>query len=269
VNYRIDRIEGRIMPVNAYVVHGPDGVVVVDAMLTISDAALLRGAIDEAGRPLAGFVITHPHPDHYAGLWQVIGDDEVPVVATHTVDEVIRRDDAVKNDIVGPMMGAEWPTTRRFPNSLVRSGESVTLGGLTLQVEELGPGESPLDSLWRVDPRTVFAGDITYNGMHAYLADAYWEQWLATLSRLDRELPTDVTLHVGHGPPGGRELFTSQRRYIETFLTTVADHRDAIAEGDHAPVIAVMKDLLPNDQLLFLMEVSIEPVAAALAVPHN
>jgi glyoxylase-like metal-dependent hydrolase (beta-lactamase superfamily II) len=263
--YRIDRIEGRIMPVNSFVIHGPDGLVVVDGMLTVSDAALVRQAIDDAGRSLAGVVITHPHPDHYAGLWHLIGDNEVPIVATRGVDEVIRRDDATKNDIVGPMMGAEWPTTRLFPNQTVDSAEQVSLGGLTLEVEELGPGESPLDSLWRFEPGMVFAGDITYNGMHAYLADGHWEDWLATLSRLDRELPADVTLHVGHGPAGGKELLANQRRYIEAFVAAVAEHAAAIEVGDHAPVVAAMKELLPSDDLLFLMDLSIEPVLAALA----
>jgi L-ascorbate metabolism protein UlaG (beta-lactamase superfamily) len=125
MNFRIDRIAGRVMPVNAFLVHGPDGLVVVDGMLTISDAALVRQAIDEADVPLAGVVITHPHPDHYAGLWHLIGDDDVPILATRAVDEVIRRDDALKNEVVGPMMGAEWPTTRRFPTHLVDSGDAV------------------------------------------------------------------------------------------------------------------------------------------------
>ena len=264
MTYRIDRIAGRVMPVNAFVVHGPDGLVVVDGMLTTSDAALVRQAVDEAGASLAGVVITHPHPDHYAGLWHLIGDDDVPIVATRAVDEVIRRDDAIKNDIVGPMMGAEWPTTRRFPNQLVDDGDEVRLGGLTLEVEELGPGESPFDSLWHLDPVTLFAGDIVYNGMHAYLADGHWEGWLATLSRLERRLPADVTLHVGHGPAAGKEQLATQRRYIETFVAAVAEHSGAIDAGDHTPVVAVMKELLPSDDLLFLMELSIEPVHAVL-----
>jgi len=263
MTHRIDRIEGRIMPVNSFVIHGPYGLVVVDGMLTVSDAALVRQAIDDAGRPLAGVVITHPHPDHYAGLWHLVGDDEVPIVATEGVDAVIRRDDDTKNEIVGPMMGAEWPTTRRFPNQTVRSGQEVHLGGVDLAVEELGPGESPLDALWRLDPGTVFAGDIAYNGMHAYLADGHWEQWLATLSRLEAELPADATLHVGHGPAGGKELLAAQRRYIEAFVAALAEHAAAIEAGDHAPVVAAMKDLLPSDDLLFLMELSIEPVVAA------
>jgi glyoxylase-like metal-dependent hydrolase (beta-lactamase superfamily II) len=269
MNYRIDRIAGRVMAVNAFVIHGSDGLVVIDGMLTISDAVLVRRAIEDAGVPLAGVVITHPHPDHYAGLWHLIGDDDVPIIATRAVDEVIRRDDALKNDVVGPMMGAEWPTTRRFPNHLVDSGDEVRLGGLTLELEELGPGESHIDSLWHLDPVTVFAGDVIYNGMHAYLADGHWEPWLATLSRLEQELPADVALHVGHGPAAGKDQLAAQRQYIETFIGAVTEYADAIEAGDHSPVIAAMRELLLDDDLLFLMELSIEPVHAALAARRS
>ena len=51
---QIDRIEGQVMPVNAFLVHGPDGVVVVDGMLTVSDAAPVRHAIDEHWVPVGG-----------------------------------------------------------------------------------------------------------------------------------------------------------------------------------------------------------------------
>jgi glyoxylase-like metal-dependent hydrolase (beta-lactamase superfamily II) len=220
--------------------------------------------IDDAEQSLSGVVITHPHPDHYAGLWHVIGDADIPVVATRVVDEVIRRDDVIKQDIVGPMMGAEWPTKRLFPNHTVHDGAVVTLGGVALQVDDLGPGESHVDSLWRLDPQTIFAGDIAYNGMHAYLADGHWETWLALLSRLDLELPNDVALHIGHGPAGGKELLRAQRRYIEAFVTAIGEHSAAIEAGDHAPVVSAMTDFLPNDALLFLMELSIDPVHAAL-----
>jgi glyoxylase-like metal-dependent hydrolase (beta-lactamase superfamily II) len=263
VAYRIDRIEGRVMPVNAYVVHGPSGLVLIDGMLTISDAALVRQAIDESDRSLAGVVVTHPHPDHYAGLAEITNGDDVPLIATRAVDEVIRRDDEMKNGIVGPMMGTEWPTRRTFPNQTVANGDRIELGGLTLTVEELGPGESPFDCVWRLDPATLFAGDVAYNRMHAYLADGHWQEWLATLDRLDTTLPADVTLHIGHGPSGGKELLAAQRQYIETFITAVTRNADAIAAGDHTPVVDMMRTVLPTDDLLFLMELSIEPVHAA------
>lgn len=214
------------MKVNAFVLEGPRGTVVIDGMLTVTDARKVRHALDVADRPLAGVVITHPHPDHYAGVAHIVGADEVPIVATADVDAVIRRDDATKNEIVGPMMGDEWPAVRVFPNQLASDGDAVSLGGITFRVQSLGTGESFADTAWELDDATVFAGDVAYNGMHAYLADAQWESWLAVIERLERELPDDVTLHVGHGPPGGKELLAAQRRYIETFVSAVRRHAE-------------------------------------------
>ncbi len=264
MNYRIERIEGRTMPVNSFLIHGPEGLVVIDGMLTVSDGRLVRQAVVDSGKPLAGVVVTHPHPDHYAGLAIIVGRDDIPIVATRSVDAVIRRDDQIKNDIVGPMMGDEWPTTRIFANHLIHAHDEVDLGGLRLVVEELGPGESPVDTIWRLDDRTVFAGDVAYNGMHAYLADGHWQRWLTNLERLEEHLPPDVTLHVGHGRSGGKTLLAEQRRYVETFAAAVTRQADAIAAGDHAPVVRAMRELLPADDLLFLMELSIAPVAAGL-----
>lgn len=264
MDHRIERIEGRAMPVNSFVVHGPDGLVVIDGMLTVSDAALVRDAIDDAGHRLRGIVVTHPHPDHYAGLANLVGPDDVPIVATKAVNEVIRRDDQVKDKIVGPMMGDEWPATRVFPNQTVDDGDEVRLGGLALAVRELGPGESPMDSMWQLDASTVFAGDVAYNGMHAYLADGLWQDWLVTLGRLEAELPDDVTLHVGHGPAGSKGLLSEQRRYITAFVEAVEANADAIDDGDHQGVIDAMQVVLPSDSLLFLMELSIDPVLAAI-----
>ena len=264
MNHRIERIEGHGMPVNSFLVHGPDGLVIVDGMLTVSDAALVRQSIDDSGHPLAGVVVTHPHPDHYAGLAHLVGPDDIPIVATAAVDEIIRRDDQLKDEIVGAMMGDEWPATRVFPNQTVADGEEVGLGGLTISVRELGPGESHVDSTWQLDANIVFAGDIAYNGTHAYLADGHWQEWLATLSRLEAELPDDVTLHVGHGPSGPKSLLSEQRRYITAFVEAVEANAEAVDHGDHRGVIEAMKALVPNDSLLFLMELSIAPVHAAL-----
>jgi hypothetical protein len=40
---------------------------------------------------------------------------------------------------------------------------------------------------------------------------------------------------------------------------------DAVAAGDHAPVLAAMRAVLPNDDLLFLLDLSIDPVTATVA----
>lgn len=261
----ITRLEGDVMRVNAFIAEGPREAVVVDGMLTVADARKVREALDAVGKPLAGVVITHPHPDHYAGAAQIVGDADVPIIATADVDTVIRRDDATKEAVVGPMMGDEWPGVRVFPNQIVSDGDAVSLGGITFRVRALGAGESFADTMWETEPATVFAGDVAYNGAHAYLAEGQWESWLRVLERLERDLPDDVTLHVGHGPPGGKELLGRQRRYIETFVSSVQRHADALAAGDHDPVLTDMRRLLPNEDLLFLLDLSIAPMRELIA----
>jgi glyoxylase-like metal-dependent hydrolase (beta-lactamase superfamily II) len=149
----------------------------------------------------------------------------------------------------------------------VGDGERVSLAGLEFTVLDLGPGESPHDSVWLLgdDRRTVFSGDQFYNHMHAYLADGFHEPWLANIARLRSELPRDALLHPGHGEPAGFELLDWQAHYIRTFVdaVTAADWTDP--ERAKASVIEAMVALEPTDELRFLMELSVEPLAAALA----
>jgi glyoxylase-like metal-dependent hydrolase (beta-lactamase superfamily II) len=263
-NPRIERIEGQVMPVNSYVVEGDEGLVVIDGMLTVSDARAVRKHLDGRGKPILGAIVTHAHPDHYAGLAEMLHGLDVPIVATPGVRRTIERDDGVKNQIVGPMMGAEWPAARVFPNRDIATGAILGLGDISLAVRDLGPAESPADSLWTLDERTVFVGDLVYGGMHAYLADGYLEEWLACLDRLDRELDRDATLYVGHGAPAGKSLIGEQRRYVTAFRESVDKHLRKEAGERRAAVVADMRRVLPTEALLFLMELSVDPVAAKL-----
>jgi glyoxylase-like metal-dependent hydrolase (beta-lactamase superfamily II) len=261
---RIERVEGDVMPVNSYLVHGPTGLVIVDGQLTVPDADKVRRAVDAAAEPVAALVVTHPHPDHYAGAARLLAGIDAPIVSTAAVDAVIRRDDAEKATVVGPMMGDAWPDQRRFPDVVVGSTATIEYGGLTFGVRDVGPAESNADSLWTVDRRTVFAGDVAYNGMHAYLADGRANEWLAVLDRLEIELDEDTVLYVGHGEPGGKELLRVQREYVETFLAATTAAAELEPAARHDVVTARMRELVADDRLQFLMELSIEPVVAAL-----
>jgi glyoxylase-like metal-dependent hydrolase (beta-lactamase superfamily II) len=255
-------------PVNAYLIEGSRGVVLVDATLTVSDGRALRARVDAIGKPLLGVVITHTHPDHYGALVEVIDGVDVPVFAVEGMAEAIRRDDPVKETILRPMFGDEWPRERVFPTESVRDGSRVTLGDIVLEVTNLGPGESPQDSIWTLDGdlMQVFSADVAYDRHHGYLADGHAEAWLANLERLRRELPAGATLHPGHGEPCGKEVLDWQTGYITAFLDAVraADWGDA--DTAKAAVVERMRDYLPTDRLQFLMELSIEPVASALGM---
>jgi glyoxylase-like metal-dependent hydrolase (beta-lactamase superfamily II) len=254
--------------VNAYLVETPAGVVAVDSLLTVSDSRAMRQGLEQLGKPLQAVLITHSHPDHYAGLAQLVADDDVPIIAPQGVIDTIARDDAAKDAIVGPMFGDEWPTRRIFPNTPIRDGKSVTFDGVRFTVIDLGPSESPHDSPWILGPdaKTVFLGDQIYDHKHCFLGDGFHREWLANIATLRERFPADATFHIGHGGPVDGEMWDWQRGYIETFVGAVGEEDWAEPEQAKAAVIARMKEYEPTDELQFLMELSIEPVARQLGV---
>jgi glyoxylase-like metal-dependent hydrolase (beta-lactamase superfamily II) len=254
--------------VNAYLVETSEGIVAVDGTLTVSDGRALRAQVASLGKPLLAVLVTHAHPDHYGGIVELVAGDDVPIVATAGVDAVIRRDDALKEQILRPMFGDEWPRERTFPTRTVSDGEQVDFGGASFTVVDLGPGESPHDSMWFLgdDRRTVFLGDQVYDGKHAFLGDGFFEEWLGHIDRLARELPADATLHIGHGGPVTPAQFDVQREYVETFVDAVRGADWSQPDEARAAVVERMTRLLPTDELQFLMELSIDPVAAKLGV---
>jgi glyoxylase-like metal-dependent hydrolase (beta-lactamase superfamily II) len=255
--------------VNAYLVETDEGVVAVDGTLTVSDGRALRRQLDELGKPFLAVLVTHAHPDHYSGIVELIRDTSVPVIATAGVDAVIRRDDAVKEQILRPMFGDEFPAERAFPTQTVADGEKLELGGASFTVVDLGPSESPHDSIWLLgdDRRTVFLGDEVYDHKHAYLADGFYDQWLANIERLQDELPAEATLHIGHGGPVTPALFGWQREYIQTFMDAVRTADWSQPDAASSAVVERMRRLLPTEDLQFLMELSIQPVAEQLELP--
>jgi glyoxylase-like metal-dependent hydrolase (beta-lactamase superfamily II) len=265
---KVHRHVASAMPVNAYLVETATAVAAVDSTLTVSDARALRERASALGKPLRAVLITHAHPDHYGGTVELVGSDEIPIVATEGVAAVIARDDDVKEQIIRPMFGDEWPRERRFPNRTVHDGESIDVDGVTFTAMDLGPGESPHDSVWLVgdDRRVAFAGDAAYQHMHCYLADGFWESWLANIERLRDQLAPGADVHFGHGEPGAVAPFDWQKRYIDTFVEAVRAAGWDDPERAKDAVVERMTSYLPAADLRFLMELSIEPVATKLGL---
>ena len=79
--------------------------------------------------------------------------------------------------------------------------------------------------------------------------------------QLGSELPADATLYSSHGGQVTTADLDWQREYIETFLDAVREADWSQPEAAKASVVKRMTQFLPTDDLRFLMELSIEPVA--------
>ena len=188
--------------VNSYLVEGAEGVVAIDSPLLLSDGRAFRARLEALKKPLLGMLVTHPHPDHYNTITDVLAGEDVPVIAHRDVDREIRAHDDAKRAQWGPMFGDEWPSSATFPNRTVADEETLELGDLRFTAWDFGPCESESETVWLLgDGDIAFVGDLAFNGTHAYLADGHTDAWLRALDRAEEAFAGIRTLFVGHGPP--------------------------------------------------------------------
>lgn len=252
-------------PVNAWLVEGSEGVVAVDATLTVASAAALRDRAAALAKPLRAILLTHPHPDHYAGLSILRDGRDIPILSVGDVARVARRDDAAKDALIGGMFGPDWPGERTFPDTVVAEGEALDFGpGLRFEVLDIGPAESHHDSAFLLDGGPAFAGDLAYGLMHAYMADGHNDAWRRALDRLSAEVAADRPLLIGHGDPVTTGFVNWQRTYLDHFEAAIRASTADTPEALVADVTAAMLDYLPSEELLFLMQLSVEPTARLL-----
>jgi glyoxylase-like metal-dependent hydrolase (beta-lactamase superfamily II) len=255
--------------VNSFLVEGAEGVVAIDAPLLLSDGRAFRARLEALRKPLLGVLVTHPHPDHYNTITELLAGDEVPVIAHADVDREIRANDDAKRAQWGPMFGDEWPDSATFPNRTVADEDSVELGGLRFTAWDFGPCESESETVWLLgDGDIAFVGDLAFNGTHAYLADGHTDAWLRAIDRAEEALGGVRTLYVGHGPPAVPAVFADQRRYlliVREAVARVAGDRAQLSEDAANGVARLMERYLPAAPLSWLVSAGATAVAAELA----
>jgi glyoxylase-like metal-dependent hydrolase (beta-lactamase superfamily II) len=257
--------------VNAYLVETARGVVAVDATLSESESRSLRKELEALGKPLLAVLVTHPHPDHVAGVTNLVAGDSAKILATQPVLDLMRKLEEPKRKQWGPVYGAEWVSRWTYPNTVVKSGDKVVFDDVTYSVLDIGAGgDSEANSVWFVEsPKaTAFLSDLTFNGTHSYVADGHLLAWLANLSIVERLCARMAVAFPGHGPAAAPvELIAAQRSY----LLALAGHVKELAEGrtelsaeKKTELERRMVDHLPSGGLRFLIAMNADPIAREL-----
>lgn len=269
----IHKIEGGDSEVhaNAYLIEGKDGVVAVDALLTVVGGKKVRGKIDSLEKPLQAVLLTHGHPDHYGGLTSLLeGLNDIPIIAIAGVDEVIRRDDSLKASVIIPA-GINWPEKRTFPNRTVEPNTPLTFGEIVLTPKAIGPSESDYNSLWEMKTDSLshlFLSDIIMEGMNAYMADGHTGEWISVLTSLKDTLTDNAVIYSGHGDIGNKELLTRQISYLRHFrneVRKIANDKNFLTNAQIEELQHRMKIYLGNEKMARWIGESANPVAKELS----
>jgi glyoxylase-like metal-dependent hydrolase (beta-lactamase superfamily II) len=264
--------------VNGYLIETANGVVIIDSALTVSESKTLKAQLDSINKPLLAILITHPHPDHVAGVTYLLPATStttslanVSIISLESIERIMNATEEAKRVQWTPIFKEEWISKWTYPNQNVKDKEAVTFNGLTYRVYDFGPGgDSDANSIWIVEngPNVAFVGDLSFNGHHPYIADNNIFDWLNNLERARDLLANITTIYPGHGQPGSIELIDSQKRYLLTYIDEVrrlSGGNSTLTEEAKIELTQRMEEFLPGAGLSFLIAQNADPVATELA----
>ena len=216
-------------PVNSYWIPTPRGIIVIDTQRDKPNAERLLQEIQDTGKPIEAIMITHPHPDHYFGTSILSnGTNNVPIYATRATFETIKNDPAHLIELAKQLMGKDFPGKIVLPNSIVKSGQDVTVDGITFRFENIGPGEAATETMiYLPSQKILFTGDLVNNHMHPLLTGPTFgislsQDWIKQINYVMNKYSDAKVLYPGHGPAGSPSLLLNQQlQYLKTFRSLV------------------------------------------------
>lgn len=255
-----------MLQVNAFIVEGENELVLVDTTLTMSDSKALKEKIDSLGKPLAAILLTHGHPDHIAGTYNIAPDGDIPIYALQSVHDQMAETEATKHAQWAEMFGDEWIPKWIYPNHIVADGDEIAFGDLRFRVLEIGSGgDSDANAIWLLDTDqpVAFLGDFLYKENHSYMADGSIMRWLANLERFTPTLAKYDTYYIGHGPSATFADIQKQKEYFIEYTSELIKSADAdgiLTEDAKTRFEKIMHDKYPSYGCQFMVGLAAETV---------
>lgn len=214
--------------VNAWIIETERALILVDTLFTTSDFSLLRQKISSLRKPLSAVIITHPHPDHYNNLAQLLKEHPgAAAYADRKVIDAIRRDDPSLRNFWSAFYPRNYPDELALPTQTLSEGKPLELEGATLIPLTITGGESPVQTVIFIpQARALITGDLVMNGVHPSFFGADSSSWLKGLETVQTSFPDAVRILPGHGDEGGPGLIGRQREYLTRLRTEISKRID-------------------------------------------
>lgn len=196
----------------------PQGAVVIDTPLNITETKRMKGMMDRPYR----IYITAAHPERFAGIDVMRQPGNVPVFTTPAVATEIQNHGDTRLAPYHHEYGEDVPRHVEPPTPAVEERTQTMIGDdVELDLLPLGPAESE-SSLAIYLPKTgeLITGDVVAGGEHLDLTWGRSVVWQDRIRELQALHPKWV--YPGHGMPGGPELLDQAMDYLKFFHDTVA-----------------------------------------------
>jgi len=211
-------------PVNSWIIESRNGVVIIDAQRTLSEANNALDEIRRINKPILGVIITHPHPDHIGGTAVLLNStSNVPIYSTQSTYNIMKNDVGGLIAFAKRLHGNDYADQVVLPNRIVNSRENVTIDGITYNFEDIGPGEGgDMMLIYLPEEKLLFTGDVVNNQMHPALIEGNSIEWIRQIQYIEQSYSDTRMLFPGHGQPGSpKTLLDEQLEYINTFRSLV------------------------------------------------
>ena len=224
--------------VTTQLIETPARVIAVDAQFVLAYADEAVAYARGLGKPLDRLIVTHAHPDHFAGAARF----GVPIHALAAVREQI----AAQADGQDPT-GAPYAISEVTPTVQITAGTQV-IDGITVVFEAHSGGEAPDELVIKLPEHGVLiAQDLVYNQLHLFLGNNDIAGWQRAIEQLAADGAYDTIL-PGHGLPTGPEVFAEIGRYL-------ADASQLLGEDGEAYKKAIV-DFYPSYRGAFLIDIA-------------
>ncbi|MEM9012467.1 MAG: MBL fold metallo-hydrolase [Pseudomonadota bacterium] len=221
--------------VNSHLIETPDGVIVISAQRTFSQADRAIARTRRVGKPVAAIVIPVAHTDHFGGLtrWRSAYPDAQVIAAAATV-ESMRTDAqgyiASRKEALGPDFPSQAQVIASLPDTIVADGDEMTIDGLRLRFRDLPDNNAPTNTMVHLpDHDVLFTSEVVEDGVTAFLRDADLDIWLAQLDQVAREFGDVRIFYPAHRTPGAPAPLIAEAR---AHLSLYRDGIDAALADD-------------------------------------
>lgn len=176
---------------------GPDGLLIVDSGFPQLSAKIQAELKKLGDKPLKYVINTHVHGDHTAGN-TVFGAQATVIAHENTRSRLIKG--GFGDDGKSPAPAVALPVIT------MKDELQVHLNGQDITATHMPSAHTDTDVVVRFGKtNVVHLGDLFFNGSYAFIdpsSGGSLKGYIADLEQLVKELPADVKIIPGHGPPG-------------------------------------------------------------------